>query len=190
MLSLESHPEVFVVGDMAYLEGYRDEQPYPMVAQVAMQQGRRAAKNIAMLHTSAAPKPFRYNDKGQMAIVGRRSALVDGFGLRLCGRLAWIAWLGLHLLNLRGVKNRLSVMLDWVAVYTRRTRTAGVITRPEGVASCRPAPYVITSGFAAKEMSLETNKPCVETAAGKYARLLSRTRSGLDAYGRKSTPRS
>jgi NADH dehydrogenase len=129
-LNLTSRPEVFVVGDMACLEGYDGDRPYPMVAQVAIQQGRLAARNIARLDDARAPRRFRYSDKGQMAIIGQRSALVDGYGLRLRGGLAWIAWLGLHLFNLRGAKDRLSV-LDWIAVYTSRTRGTGIITRPE-----------------------------------------------------------
>jgi NADH dehydrogenase len=100
-----------------------------MVAQVAMQQGRRAAKNIAA-HVAGAPmRAFRYRDKGQMAMIGRRSAIVDGFGLRLRGSLGWLAWLGLHILYLRGLRNRLVVMLDWVAAYVSPTRGSGIITR-------------------------------------------------------------
>jgi len=131
-LNLQSRPEVFVVGDMAYLEGYHGDHPYPMVAQVAMQQGRRASRNITALHRGRTPESFRYSDKGQMAIIDRRCALVDGFGLHLRGRLAWIAWLGLHLLNLHGIKNRLAVLLDWAAVYSSPTRGAGIITRRDG----------------------------------------------------------
>ena len=70
--------------------GFNGDHPYPMVAQVAMQQGRQASKNIAALDKRGTPRSFRYSDRGQMAIVGRRSALVDGFGLRLDERL-WVA---------------------------------------------------------------------------------------------------
>jgi NADH dehydrogenase len=131
-LNLESRLEVFVVGDMAYHEGYDGGRPYPMVARVAIQQGRHAGRNILALHRGRTAQSFRYSDKGQMAIIGRHFAVVDGFGLRLRGRLAWIAWLALHLLNLQGIKNRLAVLLDWIAVYSARTPGAGVITRIEG----------------------------------------------------------
>jgi NADH:ubiquinone reductase (H+-translocating) len=127
-LNVEERDEVFVVGDMAYLEGYGNGA-YPMVAQVAMQQGRWAAKNIAALVAGAPTRAFRYRDKGQMAMIGRRSAIVDGFGLRLRGSLGWIAWLGLHVLYLRGLRNRLVVLLDWVAAYVSPTRGSGIITR-------------------------------------------------------------
>lgn len=128
-LNVPGHPEVFVVGDMAYLEGYGDGA-YPMVAQVAMQQGRRAARNIAARIAGAPLHAFRYRDKGQMAMIGRRSAIVDGFGVRLRGAPGWLAWLGLHVLYLRGLRNRMVVVLDWIAVFVSPTRSTGIITRP------------------------------------------------------------
>lgn len=130
-LNLESRPEVFIVGDMPYLEGYEGDAAYPMVAQVAMQQGRQASRNIVALQNGRRPRPFRYVDKGQMAIVGRRSAVVSAFGVRLRGRLAWMAWLGLHLLYLHGRRNRLVVLLDWLSAFFSPTRGTGIITRPE-----------------------------------------------------------
>jgi NADH:ubiquinone reductase (H+-translocating) len=131
-LNLAARPEVFVIGDMAYLEGYGDDGgAYPGVAQVAIQQGRQAAKNIVARESGRPLGEFRYFDKGQMAIIGRRSAVVDGFGVKLRGVVAWLAWLGLHILYLRGFRNRLVVMLDWFAAYLSPTRGAGVITRPD-----------------------------------------------------------
>jgi NADH dehydrogenase len=127
-LNVPEHDEVFVVGDMAYLEGYGDGA-YPMVAQVAMQQGRRAAKNIAARVAGAPLRAFRYRDKGQMAMIGQRSAIVDGFGVRLRGGPGWLAWLGLHVLYLRGLRNRIVVVLDWIAVFVSPTRGTGIITR-------------------------------------------------------------
>ncbi|KPV41785.1 pyridine nucleotide-disulfide oxidoreductase, partial [Kouleothrix aurantiaca] len=79
-LNLAERPEVFVVGDMAYLETYKDGQAYPMVAQVAMQQGRQAGRNILALIGKTEPREFRYFDKGQMATIGRRAAVFDAFG--------------------------------------------------------------------------------------------------------------
>jgi NADH:quinone reductase (non-electrogenic) len=65
-----------------------------------------------------------------MAIIGRRSAIVDGFGMKLRGAPAWLTWLALHILYLRGFRNRLVVLLDWLAAYMSPTRGAGIITRP------------------------------------------------------------
>src|SRR5262249_6631699 len=135
-LHLAGRPEVFVIGAMASLEGYEATGggAYPGVAQVAMQQGRQAARNIVAAETGREPGTFRYFDKGQMAIIGRRSAVVDGFGMKLRGTFAWLAWLGLHILYLRGARNRLVVLLDWIAVTVSPTRGAGVITRRQAQA--------------------------------------------------------
>jgi NADH dehydrogenase len=137
MLTLPGRPEVSVVGDMAYLEG-ADGCAYPMVAPVAIQQGRRAARNVIAAEAGRPPREFRYVDRGQMAIIGRRTAVVSTRGLRLRGVLAWFAWLSLHLLTLRGRRNRLVVLLDWLAVYFSPTRRAGVITRPERTNHAQP----------------------------------------------------
>src|SRR5262249_38763697 len=129
-LRVPGHDDVFVVGDMASLDGYGygdgDGVPYPMVAQLAMQQGRQAAKNIVARETGRRESAFRYFDKGQMAILGRRAAVVDGFGLKMRGALAWLTWLALHILSLRGFRNRLVVVLDWLAAFVSPARSAGV----------------------------------------------------------------
>jgi NADH dehydrogenase len=109
-----------------------------MVAPVAIQQGRRAARNVIAAEAGRPPRGFRYVDRGQMAIIGRRTAVVSTRGLRLRGVLAWFAWLSLHLLTLRGRRNRLVVLLDWLAVYFSPTRRAGVITRPERTNHAQP----------------------------------------------------
>jgi len=130
-LTLPDREDVYAIGDMAYLEGYDGGGAYPMVAQVAMQQGRLAARNIVAHIARRAPKRFRYFDKGQMAIIGRRAAVMDGFGMQLKGVAAWLGWAGLHILYLHGFRNKLIVLFDWLTAYMSRTRSAGVITRPE-----------------------------------------------------------
>jgi NADH dehydrogenase len=117
MLNLPDRPEIFVVGDMAYLEGYKNGTAYPMVAQVAMQQGRQAAKNILAQIAGKPANPFIYHDKGQMATIGRRAAVLDAFGLRLTGLLAWLGWLFIHLLYLIGFRNRAIVLMNWAYNY-------------------------------------------------------------------------
>jgi NADH dehydrogenase len=129
-LTLRERPEVSVVGDMAYLEDCNG-RAYPMLAPVAIQQGRHAARNVMAAEAQKPLREFRYVDRGQMAIIGRRTAVVETRGLKLRGVPAWFAWLGLHLLNLRGRRNRLVVLLDWLVIYFSPTRRAGVITRPE-----------------------------------------------------------
>jgi NADH dehydrogenase len=130
-LTLPGRVDVYAIGDMAHLEGYKKGGAYPMVAQVAMQQGRLAAKNIVAHLRGREPKTFRYFDKGQMAVIGRRAAVMDGFGLRLKGVPAWLGWFGLHLVYLHGFRNKLVVLFDWLMAYASRTRSAGIITRPD-----------------------------------------------------------
>lgn len=110
-------PDVWVIGDMAHVAGPED-RPLPMVASVAMQQGRYVAASIAATLTGEGIAPFRYKDKGQMATIGRRLAVVElPNGLRLHGTLAWLAWLGLHVVYLAGGRNRVSVIADWFWNY-------------------------------------------------------------------------
>jgi NADH dehydrogenase len=127
-LNLPAHPEVFVVGDMAYLEGYKDGQAYPMVAQVAMQQGRQAARNILALIAADELRPFHYFDKGQMATIGRRAAVFDAFGIRLSGFVAWLGWLFVHLIYLIGFRNRAVVLANWIYNYFTYDRGVRLIT--------------------------------------------------------------
>ena len=127
-LNLPDHPEVFAVGDMAYLEGYRDGQPFPMVAQVAIQQGKHAARNILADVQGKPMTPFRYFDQGTMATIGRRFAVFDAFGIQLSGFIAWLGWLLVHIVYLIGFRNRLIVLANWVVNYFTFDRGVRLIT--------------------------------------------------------------
>ncbi|MDW8404400.1 NAD(P)/FAD-dependent oxidoreductase [Chloroflexus sp.] len=116
-LTLPDDDRVFVIGDMAYLEGYRPGVAYPMVAPVAIQMGEQAARNIVAQITGQPMQPFRYVDKGQMATIGRSAAVLDAFGVRLSGWLAWVGWLFVHLMALVGFRNRALVLLNWAYSY-------------------------------------------------------------------------
>jgi NADH dehydrogenase len=116
-LTLPGHSEVFVIGDMAYLEGYRPGVPYPMVAPVAIQMGEQAARNIIARTRRNPMKPFCYFDKGQMATIGRSAAVLDAFGIQLTGWPAWVGWLFVHLMELVGFRNRALVLLNWAYSY-------------------------------------------------------------------------
>ena len=116
-LNIAGHDEVFVVGDMAGATSETGEL-YPQVAQVAIQQGIHAAETIQRVERGLAPQPFRYNDLGMMATIGRNAAIVQfpgGAGLK--GWLAWVAWAGLHVVKLAGFRNRVSVLLNWTYNY-------------------------------------------------------------------------
>lgn len=132
-LNMATHPEVFVIGDMAYLEGFKPGVAYPMVAPVAIQMGKRAAANIIARTRRRPMKPFRYFDKGNMATIGRRAAVLDAFGFRLTGYPAWAGWLLVHLAFLIGFRNRVVVLLNWAYSYFTYDRGVRLITgvKPE-----------------------------------------------------------
>ena len=114
--SLELTEGVWIIGDAAALEG-SDGRALPMIAPVAMQMGIHVGKQIK---AKAAGKPlvdFVYKDKGQMATIGRRRAVVEAIGLHLHGTTAWLAWLGLHVFYLAGGRNRVSVVANWMWNY-------------------------------------------------------------------------
>jgi NADH dehydrogenase len=116
-LHLPARPEVFVIGDMAYLEETPGGQAHPMVAPAAMQMGEHAARNILAQLRGRPMRAFRYFDKGQMATIGRSAAVFDAFGVRMAGVIAWLGWLFIHLLYLVGFRNRLIVLLNWAYNY-------------------------------------------------------------------------
>ena len=126
-LSVPGHLEIFVIGDMASLEDAQG-RPLPGVAQVAMQQGVWAAANILRAIEGKPARPFRYRDLGNMATIGRNSAVADIRGLRLTGFVAWLAWAVVHILNLIGFRNRVLVGLQWLWSYLTLQRGARLIT--------------------------------------------------------------
>ena len=106
---------IFAAGDIAYLLQPDSGQPYPGLIPVAQQQGKVVANNILHSINNAPLESFRYFDRGIMATIGRRRAVAWVFNrVQLSGFIAWIAWLGLHLLALLGMRNRLQVFLNWV----------------------------------------------------------------------------
>ena len=131
-LTIPGHDNVYVVGDMALVTG-ADGRPLPGVSQVAMQQARWAAENIQRTLRGESRTAFRYNDLGNMATIGRNSAVADlpWLRLRLKGYLAWWAWLMLHIYWLIGFRNRLSVMTQWAYSYMTYQRSTRLITGDE-----------------------------------------------------------
>jgi NADH dehydrogenase len=127
-LSVAGHPDVFVAGDLA-LFTHQTGKPLPGVAQVAKQQGRHAAANVARLISGKKTTPFRYLDPGNMATIGRNAAIADFGFMHVSGYLGWLMWLFVHILFLIGFRNRLSVMLQWAASYFTYQRSVRLITR-------------------------------------------------------------
>lgn len=126
-LTIANHPEVFVIGDMAYLE--QNGEALPMVAPVAMQGGEYVADAIIKRNRGEVVAPFRYFDKGSMAVIGRGSAVAAAFGIGIQGFFAWLAWLGLHLFYLVGFRNRIMTLLNWGYEFLFYDRQVRLITK-------------------------------------------------------------
>ncbi len=126
-LQLPERGDVYMIGDAAYLEEHG--KPLPMVAQVAMQQGDHAAKNILADLQKKPLKPFKYLDLGSMATIGRNAAVASALGLQFRGFPAWIVWLVVHLIGLIGFRNRLIVLINWAWDYFFYDRAVRLITR-------------------------------------------------------------
>jgi len=128
-LTLPAHPEVLAIGDMVQVHDARGHPvPLPGLAPVAMQQGRHAARAIHDRLGGKEPPSFRYRDKGNLATIGRASAVADIKGLQLSGLLAWLTWLFVHLFYLIGLQNRLLVFIRWTFSFVTRGRGARLIT--------------------------------------------------------------
>src|SRR5262249_44884703 len=133
-LTLPGHAEVFALGDMVRVRSTDGEAVLlPGVAPVAMQQGRYAARVVRARLRGRSHGPFRYIDKGNLATIGRASAVADIKGLELSGFVAWAIWLTVHLFYLIGFQNRLLVLIRWAVSFATHGRGARLITaqRPD-----------------------------------------------------------
>jgi NADH dehydrogenase FAD-containing subunit len=137
-LTVPEHPEICVIGDTATLE--QNGKPLPGVAQVAMQQGRYAAKLIRnRIAGNPPPSPFSYFDKGSMAVVGKGFAVLQSRKIHLSGFVAWLAWAAVHLQYLGQSSLRVSVFLQWIWTYLTGQRGSRLIVNPRVSESNRTA---------------------------------------------------
>jgi NADH dehydrogenase len=127
-LQLSQHPEVFVIGDAAYVEDEKG-QPLPMLATVAQQQAKAAAKNLQRILKGKNPEPFHYKDPGLLATIGRNAAVARIWGLSFSGFIAWAIWVVLHIYRLIGFRNRLVVLINWAWDYFFYDNQVRLITR-------------------------------------------------------------
>jgi NADH:ubiquinone reductase (H+-translocating) len=138
-LSVPDHPEIFVIGDTASLD--QDGRPLPGVAQVAIQQGRYAGRLIhRKVSGQSAPPPFRYFDKGNMAVVGKGFAVLQSGRVQMSGFVAWLAWAGVHLQFLAQSSLRVSVFVQWVWTYLTGQRGSRLIVNYRGPDPIKPKP--------------------------------------------------
>lgn len=126
-LTVPGHSLIFVVGDLASFT-HQTGSPLPGVAQVAKQQGAHAAGNVMRLLAGQPTTRFRYRDPGNMATIGRASAIADFGWARVSGLLGWLMWLFVHILFLIGFRSRLSVLLQWASSYMTYQRSVRLIT--------------------------------------------------------------
>jgi NADH:quinone reductase (non-electrogenic) len=126
-LRLPSHPEVFVVGDVAAITDSKTNQVLPQLGSVALQSGEHAGEAIARLAEGKEPKPFKYRDKGTMATIGRGSAVVQMLGGRtMKGKSAQLAWGTVHLALLPTNENRAKAIVDWAGAEFTHQRSARI----------------------------------------------------------------
>jgi NADH dehydrogenase len=115
-MQVKNYPNIWALGDIAGAVG-KDGRPLPMVAPVAIQQGKFIAKQIARIISNKPLTVFKYLDKGSMATIGRNKAIVQVKGLKIAGPIAWLIWLWLHLFYLLGGRNKIGTMADWTWNY-------------------------------------------------------------------------
>jgi NADH:ubiquinone reductase (H+-translocating) len=138
-LRVQGQDRIFGAGDIAM----NPDDPTPQLAQPALQMGRHCAAQIVRLHRQQPTQPFTYHDKGLMATIGRRSAVVQlAQGPRLRGTLAWLAWFALHLFYLLGGRNRVSTLINLTYRYVAWGHGGAVIVGDEPAVPEGPAATV------------------------------------------------
>ncbi len=128
-LDVPGHPDIYVIGDAAYLEVAG--APLPMMAPVALQMAETAAENIRRRIAGRPPVAFRYHDPGSLATIGRNAAVAYIHGIGFTGFLAWVVWLVVHIIQLIGFRNKVFVLLNWAWDYFFYERAARLITSLE-----------------------------------------------------------
>jgi NADH dehydrogenase FAD-containing subunit len=143
-LRVPNHPEIFVIGDTASLD--QDGKPLAGVAQVAMQQGHYAGKLIRrQLAGKKPPKPFRYFDKGTMAVVGKGYAVLQTGKIHLHGLFAWLAWAFIHIQFLAQLSLKISVFLQWGWLFLTGHRGSRLIVNYQQTQRAQTTPSPVST---------------------------------------------
>src|SRR5690606_30879624 len=127
---IKGYENIYAIGDVALMITEKSPQGDPMVAQVAIQQGKLLAANLNNLNIAKPMKPFRYKDKGSMATIGRDKAVVDLPGWKFAGWFAWFVWMFVHLVSLVGFRNKVIALMNWVIQYFQYNKSVRLIIRP------------------------------------------------------------
>jgi NADH dehydrogenase FAD-containing subunit len=160
-LAVPGHPEIFVIGDTASLE--QDGHPLPGVAQVAMQQGRYVGKLLHRVITGRPPpRPFRYFDKGNMAVVGKGFAVLQSGPVRISGFIAWLVWASIHLRYLAQRGLRISVGLQWLWLLITGKRGSRLIVNDHGSNHRDHNPADSSKEGSGRSISIETKSDYVK----------------------------
>jgi NADH:ubiquinone reductase (H+-translocating) len=122
--------DAYAIGDVAACITDENPRGEAMLAQVAIQQGKLLASNLAKMLHHQAPAPFAYHNKGVMATIGRRKAVVDLPSIRFQGAFAWFVWMFVHIMSLVGFRNKLITLVDWIINYINYDRPLGLMIRP------------------------------------------------------------
>lgn len=128
---VENHPDIYAIGDIAYMETPKYPQGHPQLANVAINQGKRLAKNIRRKLEGKTQEPFEYKDKGTMATIGKHKAVVELPFMQLQGYFAWLIWMVLHLMLILSVRNKLIVFYNWAWNYFTGDSSLRLILRDE-----------------------------------------------------------
>lgn len=131
---VEGLDNVFAVGDCALMKTHVYPKGHPQMAQAAIQQGKNLAENFLRKEHGQILKPFEYRDLGSMATIGRNKAVADIAGMNLTGFTAWFLWMGVHLMSILGVKNKISTLVDWAwsyITYDKSNRTIIAVKHPK-----------------------------------------------------------
>ncbi|WP_018621356.1 NAD(P)/FAD-dependent oxidoreductase [Spirosoma luteum] len=128
---VQGFTDIFAIGDVALMTEEKWPDGHPQVAQPAIQQGKLLAKNLLHWLRNEQPEEFTYHDLGTMATIGRGLAVVDLPFLKFQGFFAWLTWLFVHLMSIVGVKNRLSIFLNWMFNYLTYSNSLRLIIKPK-----------------------------------------------------------
>jgi NADH:ubiquinone reductase (H+-translocating) len=126
---IEGQKNIFAIGDLAYMEEEKFPKGHPQVAQPAIQQGNLLAENLSSILRGNDLKPFKYNDLGSMATIGRNKAVVDLPFFKFAGFFAWVTWMFVHLMSLVGIKNRVMIFINWVWNYVTYDQSLRLIIK-------------------------------------------------------------